>query len=316
MWRPCSGGSRCAGWPTGRPLAANVHPAGRAGPACGPVLPGGKAVRPESVRGFTDAAEAITTARRPAAPGIDRWGAPTSADYGGAFAPPAAATGPGSRSPCGRTQGAPRQRRVPDQALDRDQVPERRATDEQQRRAIPTAADGQWSALHPGTHGRKPAHRTDGEATARGTARAEAEGTPRGGGRAGRHLPVPRGVHRQPASADRGRSDHRDHAGRRAGRRGPDRRTREWVALAVNANAARIDRGHRARPDPGGRRAGLDPARHLPGRDVWGTRPRRCLPRPQRRDTITWHLPENWPWQDAWLSAFDATHRAPPAAAA
>jgi hypothetical protein len=40
--------------------------------------------------------------------------------------------------------------------------------------------------------------------------------------------------------------------------------------------------------------------------------------RPARsgRDTLTWHLPENWPWQDAWLNAFDATHRAPPAAAA
>jgi len=40
--------------------------------------------------------------------------------------------------------------------------------------------------------------------------------------------------------------------------------------------------------------------------------------RPARsgRDTITWHLPENWPWQHAWLNAFDATHRAPPAAAA
>ena len=34
------------------------------------------------------------------------------------------------------------------------------------------------------------------------------------------------------------------------------------------------------------------------------------------RDTITWHLPEAWPWQDAWLSAFDATHRPPPALAA
>ena len=33
------------------------------------------------------------------------------------------------------------------------------------------------------------------------------------------------------------------------------------------------------------------------------------------RDTITWHLPENWPWQDAWLNAFDATPRAPTAAA-
>jgi hypothetical protein len=40
--------------------------------------------------------------------------------------------------------------------------------------------------------------------------------------------------------------------------------------------------------------------------------------RPARRgrDTITWHLPENWPWQNAWLNAFDATHRAPPTAAA
>jgi hypothetical protein len=40
--------------------------------------------------------------------------------------------------------------------------------------------------------------------------------------------------------------------------------------------------------------------------------------RPARsgRDTITWHLPEAWPWQDAWLSAFDATHRPPPALAA
>jgi hypothetical protein len=40
--------------------------------------------------------------------------------------------------------------------------------------------------------------------------------------------------------------------------------------------------------------------------------------RPARsgRDTITWHLPQNWPWQDAWLNAFDAIHRAPPAEAA
>ena len=40
--------------------------------------------------------------------------------------------------------------------------------------------------------------------------------------------------------------------------------------------------------------------------------------RPARsgRDTITWHLPENWPWQHAWLNAFDATHRPPPAQAA
>ncbi|MBV9139327.1 MAG: hypothetical protein JO115_00105 [Pseudonocardiales bacterium] len=30
------------------------------------------------------------------------------------------------------------------------------------------------------------------------------------------------------------------------------------------------------------------------------------------RDTITWHLPEAWPW----LGAFQATHRSPPALAA
>jgi Transposase DDE domain group 1 len=40
--------------------------------------------------------------------------------------------------------------------------------------------------------------------------------------------------------------------------------------------------------------------------------------RPARsgRDQITWHLPNNWPWQDAWNGAFHATHRAPPAQAA
>jgi len=40
--------------------------------------------------------------------------------------------------------------------------------------------------------------------------------------------------------------------------------------------------------------------------------------RPARsgRDHITWHLPENWPWQDAWLGALQTTHRGPPALAA
>jgi len=40
--------------------------------------------------------------------------------------------------------------------------------------------------------------------------------------------------------------------------------------------------------------------------------------RPARsgRDHITWHLPEAWPWQDAWQGAFAATHRGPPALAA
>lgn len=40
--------------------------------------------------------------------------------------------------------------------------------------------------------------------------------------------------------------------------------------------------------------------------------------RPARsgRDTIAWHLPRDWPWEQAWLNAFHATHRGPPALAA
>jgi hypothetical protein len=40
--------------------------------------------------------------------------------------------------------------------------------------------------------------------------------------------------------------------------------------------------------------------------------------RPARtgRDQITWHLPQHWPWRDAWLGAFEATHRGPPPLAA
>jgi hypothetical protein len=40
--------------------------------------------------------------------------------------------------------------------------------------------------------------------------------------------------------------------------------------------------------------------------------------RPARtgRDTITWHLPQHWPWETAWHNAFHATHRGPPVLAA
>ena len=40
--------------------------------------------------------------------------------------------------------------------------------------------------------------------------------------------------------------------------------------------------------------------------------------RPARagRGHITWHLPQDWPWEHEWRNAFDATNRAPPAAAA
>lgn len=40
--------------------------------------------------------------------------------------------------------------------------------------------------------------------------------------------------------------------------------------------------------------------------------------RPARRGrgTITWHLPQHWPWEQEWRNAFHATHRGPPATAA
>jgi hypothetical protein len=40
--------------------------------------------------------------------------------------------------------------------------------------------------------------------------------------------------------------------------------------------------------------------------------------RPARhgRGHITWHLPRDWPWEAHWHTAFHATHRGPPAAAA
>ena len=34
------------------------------------------------------------------------------------------------------------------------------------------------------------------------------------------------------------------------------------------------------------------------------------------RDTITWHLPQHWPWEAAWHNSFHATHRGPPVLAA
>ena len=34
------------------------------------------------------------------------------------------------------------------------------------------------------------------------------------------------------------------------------------------------------------------------------------------RDQLILHLPQDWPWQDAFDGVFDATHRAPPARAA
>ena len=55
-----------------------------------------------------------------------------------------------------------------------------------------------------------------------------------------------------------------------------------------------------------------------PGGSRTGSTP--CTARMSRRAgthwPARWHLPEAWRWQDAWLGAFDATHRAPPVRAA
>ncbi len=39
-------------------------------------------------------------------------------------------------------------------------------------------------------------------------------------------------------------------------------------------------------------------------------------PARKHRGEITWHLPTGWPHETAWINAFEATHRAPPARAA
>ncbi len=63
----------------------------------------------------------------------------------------------------------------------------------------------------------------------------------------------------------------------------------------------------------------LSSPEHAPARGVTiRTKLINVAARPARsgRDTITWHLPRNWPWEQHWLNAFHATHRKPPALAA
>jgi hypothetical protein len=80
-----------------------------------------------------------------------------------------------------------------------------------------------------------------------------------------------------------------------------------WLQLAVTAHALTRALGT------------LASARHARARGATiRTELIHLAARPARsgRDQITWHLPEHWPWQDAWLGAFTATHRGPPAQAA
>jgi hypothetical protein len=80
-----------------------------------------------------------------------------------------------------------------------------------------------------------------------------------------------------------------------------------WLQLAVTAHALTRALGTLASP----RHA------HVRGATL-RTELIHLAARPARsgRDTITWHLPQAWPWQDPWTSAFDATHRGPPPLAA
>jgi Transposase DDE domain group 1 len=80
-----------------------------------------------------------------------------------------------------------------------------------------------------------------------------------------------------------------------------------WVQLAVTAHALTRALGT------------LASARHAVARGATiRTELIHIAGRPARsqRDHITWHLPEHWPWHSAWLGAFAATHRGPPALAA
>ena len=129
------------------------------------------------------------------------------------------------------------------------------------------------------------AHRTDGELIVRRVRRLNPNSAPQGAGRAVRHLPLPRGVHRQPLPAGTGRGRPPRPRHHRAGLRGPDRRTVGASALLGVQRQRRLGptRGNRARPDPSAGCAGLDPTRRGPGRDDPDrTRPGRRPPRPQR----------------------------------
>jgi hypothetical protein len=80
-----------------------------------------------------------------------------------------------------------------------------------------------------------------------------------------------------------------------------------WLQLAATAHALTRAFGVLASP------------RHAVARgDTIRTQLINVAARPARagRDTITWHLPRDWPWEHEWLNAFHATHRGPPTLAA
>src|SRR5450759_3709261 len=127
-----------------------------------------------------------------------------------------------------------------------------------------------------------------------------------------RALPLPRRVHRQPAPAGPGREDPPDARDHRAGPRRPAQRPTHlpsgsfaansaWLVLAAIAfNLTRaagcLASAFHAKATTGPIRAQLI---NIPAR----------LARSARR--LRMHLPQHWPWEQAWSQLFQAT-LAPP----
>jgi hypothetical protein len=165
----------------------------------------------------------------------------------------------------------------------------------------------------------KPAHRTDGELIVRRVKRLNPKNAPQGQGELFATYRYHAVFTNSPFALVQAESDHRGHA--IVEQVFADLIDGPWAHLpssAFNANAAWVQLAVTAHALT--RALGvLASTRHALAR---GATIRAELvqvaARPARsgRDSITWHLPQNWPWQDAWLNAFDATHRAPPAVAA
>ena len=165
----------------------------------------------------------------------------------------------------------------------------------------------------------KRAHRTDGELIVRRVRRLNPNSAPQGQGELFATYRYHAVFTDSPFTLVQAESDHRGHAV--VEQVFADLIDGPWAHLpsaAFNANAAWVQLAVTAHALT--RALGvLASTRHALAR---GTTIRAELvqvaARPARsgRDSITWHLPQNWPWQDAWLNAFDDTHRAPPAVAA
>ena len=296
------------------PLAAPVVAAAR--------LRGGNA---GSARGAaTLVVEAINTARQAGATGLIvvradsayYSGVADSAYYSGAFV--AACRRNGARfSVTVRTD--PMVRRtfgsIPDQAWTAIKYPN----------AIYDEKSGEWIsdaeiAKVPYTaFASKRAHRTDGELIVRRVRRLNPNSTPQGQGELFATYRYHAVFTDSPFTLVQAESDHRGHAV--VEQVFADLIDGPWAHLpsaAFNANAAWVQLAVTAHALT--RALGvLASTRHALAR---GATIRAELvavaARPARsgRDGITWHLPQNWPWQDAWLNAFDDTHRAPSAVAA